>query len=286
MANLPSPVPTEIHWSGMTHMGRVRTNNEDAFLALTFNALEVHYLGKYGAASFEARDFVFAVSDGMGGGASGEFASRIAVEKITRLLPRSFKLGAVGIQASYTDILSTLFTEIHEEMIRLGLVYEECRTMGATLSLAWFTPGSLFFAHIGDSRIYYLPKNGQIRQLTNDHTHVGWLRRQGKLNERQQRAHPRRNALQQALGAEQQFLDPHIGSVVVEPGDRFLLCTDGLVDALWDRELEEILANGRFDGDAPPKQTIAEQAIQAALAMVPRDNLTAVAVEVRELGGT
>ena len=93
----PSAPDQEIHWSGLTHIGRVRKNNEDAFLALAVDGHEVRYLGKTGHASLSAADFVFAVSDGMGGAKSGEFASRMAVDRITRLFPRAFRLGAAGM---------------------------------------------------------------------------------------------------------------------------------------------------------------------------------------------
>src|SRR6478609_989042 len=86
-----------LRWSGMTHRGNYRPNNEDAFLALCFDGREPRYLGRYGEARLEGSDYVFAVSDGMGGAKSGEFASRIAVEKIARLLPRSFRSGAQHI---------------------------------------------------------------------------------------------------------------------------------------------------------------------------------------------
>ena len=79
--------PTRLQWFGLTDRGKVRPNNEDSFLCLQFDALELHYLGKIGEAASESVDFVFAVSDGMGGAMAGEFASRVAVEKITRLLP-------------------------------------------------------------------------------------------------------------------------------------------------------------------------------------------------------
>ena len=112
--------------------------------------------------------------------------------------------------------------------------------MGATLSLCWFKPEWMYFAHIGDSRIYHLPRQGRLTQITHDHTHVGWLRRLGRLNEREARTHPRRNALAQSLGAGNQFVDPHIGAVSFGPGDRFLICSDGLVEGLWDLSLIHI----------------------------------------------
>ena len=207
----------------------------------------MRYLGKTGDASLAGTDFVFAVSDGMGGAKSGEFASRIAVDRITKLLPRAFRLSAAGMNSGFTDVLTELFSSIHTDLLKLGSSYEECAGMGATLSLGWFTPEWMFFAHIGDSRIYYLPREGKLTQLTHDHTHVGWLRRQGKLNEREAREHPTRNALNQALGASNQFLEPHLGAVGHQPGDRFLICSgDGLVDGLWDRKrLETLLRSPR-----------------------------------------
>src|SRR3954467_303626 len=93
------PALPEIHWSGLTHVGRVRKNNEDAFLALAVDGREVRYLGKTGQATLGTSDFVFAVSDGMGGAKSGEFASRIAVDRITRLFPQAFRLAAAGMGA-------------------------------------------------------------------------------------------------------------------------------------------------------------------------------------------
>ena len=266
----PSP-PQTLRWSGMTHRGHVRANNEDAFLALTFDANEVRFLGKMGEASMVGTDFVFAVSDGMGGAHAGEFASRIVVEKIARIMPRSFQLSAQRMDAGFSDFLMELVHAIHFEMMRLGQSYEECEGMGATLSLCWFRPGWMYFAHIGDSRIYYFPKQGRLTQITHDHTHVGWLRRHGKLNEREARNHPRRSGLSQSLGAGNQFLDPQFGAVGLQPGDRFLLCTDGLTDGLWDRNLEERMSE---------PQTDAKCLVNASLENSGKDNITALVVDV------
>ncbi|MEI9998329.1 MAG: protein phosphatase 2C domain-containing protein [Verrucomicrobiota bacterium] len=114
--------------------------------------------------------------------------------------------------------------------------------MQATLSLCWFTPGWMYFAHIGDSRIYYLPAQAtELKQLSHDDTFVGWLYRTGQISEREARHHPRRTALQKALGGGNQFIEPQVGAVAYEPGDLFLLCTDGLNDGLYNGQIYELL---------------------------------------------
>ena len=280
MSDEASPtLPKNIKWSGVTDRGRVRANNEDSFLALTFDAREVRYLGKFGSASMESADFVFAVSDGMGGEKSGEFASKIATEKIMRLLPKSFGFGAQGMATGFSDILTELFNHVHRELTKLGSSYSECEGMGATLTLAWFTPGWMYFAHVGDSRLYYLPATGGMRQVSHDDSYVGWLRRQGKINEREQRTHPRRNVISKALGAGHQYADPQVGAVGCQPGDRFLLCTDGLIEGLWDRKLEAI---SRGEDAVVEGATLAKRLVDTAVAESGRDNTTALVVEIAE----
>lgn len=265
-----------LKWSGCTDRGKVRPNNEDAFLGLQFDAREIHHLGKIGDAPLANLDFAFAISDGMGGARAGEFASRIAVEKITKLLPRSFQHSASGLSAGFSDILTELFGEIHRALAYVGSSYEECHGMEATLSLCWFTPGWMYFGHIGDSRIYYLPaREGNIKQLSHDDTHVGWLFRNGKLNEREARTHPRRTVLQKSLGGSNQFVEPQVGAVGCEPGDLFLLCTDGLVDGLYDHSLLEFLRQPASDAANPAQRLVA-----AALQNSGRDNTTALVIEV------
>lgn len=272
------PLSRRLRWHGQTDRGRVRKNNEDAFLALQFDAQEVRLLGKTGEDSVEHNDFAFAVSDGMGGANAGEFASRIAVDKITRLLPRAYKLAAAGLDGGAPDILHELVDQVHRALIFLGQSYEECAGMGTTLSLCWFTPEWMHFAHVGDSRIYYLPaRGGRLVQLTEDDTHVGWLHRQGKLTEREARNHPRRTSLQKVLGAGHQFVEPQAGSVGHEPGDRFLLCTDGVIDGLFDSQILDLLTGPRPANDTRnPAQLLVDTAVQQS----GRDNTTAMVIEV------
>ena len=265
--------PARVGWSGLTHRGRFRTNNEDAFIALTCDGHQVSYLGKSGTADLTA-DFVFAVSDGLGGARSGEFASRIAVEKLIRLMPRGFELAEAGRSPGFIELLAELFAAIHQELNQLGRSYEECAGMGTTLSLGWFTHGRMYFGHVGDSRIYHQPVAGSLRQLTEDHSHVGWLRRSGQINEREARSHPRRNALHQALGAGHQFVEPQLGVVRFQAGDRFLICSDGLNDGLWDRRIEEVLLT------PPPADDLAGQLVLEAVEASGRDNVTALVVEL------
>ncbi len=268
-----------LRWSSCTDVGKVRKNNEDSFLGIQFDAREVHRLGKVGEASVERSDFVFAVSDGMGGALAGEYASQIAVEKITTILPRAFKQSAVGLDAGFADVLIELFDQIHRSLTFVGNSYEECRGMQTTLSLCWFTPGWMYFGHVGDSRIYHLPaQGGEIRQVSHDDTHVGWLFRNGKINEREARTHPRRNMLQKALGGGNQFVEPQVGAVGCEKGDMFLLCTDGLTGGLSD---ERLLGELRPGGGGSVSPETSRLLVKESVDVSGQDNTTALVIEMR-----
>jgi protein phosphatase len=267
-----------LRWFGQTDRGHVRANNEDTFLALQFDAREIYYLGKIGEAVTENVDFVFAVSDGMGGAKAGELASRITVDKITHLLPRAFKQSALGLQPGFEDVFTELFDQIHRALTFLGSSDEEVHGMQATLSLCWFTPGWMYFGHIGDSRIYYLPASGkEIKQISQDDTYVGWLFRTGQINEREAHSHPRRSALQKALGGGNQYVEPQVGAVACEPGDMFLICTDGLTDGLYDPEILELL---RRPDAVEAAATPAQRLVETSLARAGRDNTTALVIEM------
>lgn len=277
-ANSTKPAkPTRLRWSGTTDIGRFRPNNEDVFLAFAFDRYDFAYLSRRGEADVGDFDYVFAVSDGMGGEKAGEFASRCTVDNITRLLPRRFRISPTHYAAGIKECLVDLFRSIHSQLTVLGLSYAGGHNMGATLSLVWRVGGTFYFGHIGDSRIYVLPKSGGIRQVSEDHTHVGWLRRKGELNEREARSHPRKNVLSQSLGSGNQFVNPQVGELDVEPGDRLVLCSDGVIEGLWDRGIDELV---RESPDESATQSPAERLVSAAVRESGRDNATAMVIEI------
>src|SRR5262249_31787602 len=101
-----------LRWSGITDRGRFRPNNEDVFLAIAFDERDFYYLGKHDEAATSGRDFVFAVSDGMGGEKSGEFASKFTVDNIARLLPRRFRMSPAHYASGIENCLYDLFQNI------------------------------------------------------------------------------------------------------------------------------------------------------------------------------
>lgn len=146
------------------------------------------------------------------------------------------------------------------------------------MSLGWFTAESLHFAHVGDSRIYHLlAGQTEVRQLTADDTYVGWLLRQGQINEREARNHPRRNVLQKALGGENQFVNPQTGTIALQRGDTFLLCSDGLAEGLYRHQMEDFLVAGRNGG---PHFNPARELVETSVKNDGRDNVTALVVEL------
>lgn len=288
----PNRRPLDLRWSAMTHPGTYRSNNEDRFLAMLVDQRGVRYLGKDGQVNTRDTDVVFAVADGMGGERSGELAGKIALDNITQILPRAYLMTHEDLVDSAPMILKGLFTAIHAELVLLGKGDKLCTNMGATLTLAWIHRSIVMFAHIGDTRLYHFhaSKNTessskpivcaqsslQMTQVTEDHTYVGWLRRTGKLNERESRFHPRKNVLSKALGAGNQFVEPQCGTFELKPGDKFVLCTDGITDGLWDRAVCDLVLN---PDSSIVDLTPAQRLVLSAVAESGKDNSTAMVIE-------
>ncbi|MFN7731846.1 MAG: protein phosphatase 2C domain-containing protein [Pirellula sp.] len=281
----------EVSWSAMSHPGSFRANNEDRFLAILSDGKGVRYLGKTGAADTANGDLVFAVADGMGGERSGELAGKIAVDRITQMLPAACWTHDAQLLEQSEELLRALFRSIHQELDRVG-VDMWCRNMGSTLTLVWIHRSLVMYAHVGDTRLYHVTRAGEaatgagnaasMRQISEDHTFVGWLRRNGQINERQARFHPRKNVLSRALGASHQFVEPQIGALELKHGDKLLLCSDGVIEGLWDHALLDLMVS---PDSVQASQTAAQRIVLSAVSESGRDNATAIVIEVGDVSG-
>lgn len=275
---------SQVTWSAMSHSGTFRSNNEDRFLGVLSSKHGVRYLGKTGSIATDQGDAVFAVADGMGGEQSGELAGKIAIDELTRMLPKAQSLNDRLLLDTYPQILKELFCSIHKELNRIG--YDvHCRNMGSTFTVVWLHGSLVMFAHIGDTRLYRLYRaEGEstypmkMVQVSEDHTFVGWLRRTGQINERQARFHPRKNVLSRALGAGHQIIEPQIGAFIVTPGEKLILCSDGVIDGLWDHAIRELVCESTDDGQNEP---LAQRLVMSAVSESGRDNTTAIVVELQ-----
>ena len=229
-----------------TDTGNLRQQNEDAFVAT---------------------DRLIAVADGMGGHNAGEVASRLAV---TMLHDRS--------SSSFANVgeLVDLVTEINAAIYREATTNSGQRGMGTTLTVAVLVPNDpvphVLIANVGDSRTYLL-REGELRQITVDHSYVQELVHEGVLTPDEARQHPRRNIVTRALG-----IDAHVTvdswTLPVMPGDRFLLCSDGLVDEVSVEDVTALLSN-----TTDPKR-VAQTLVNKAKESGGRDNITAAVLDV------
>jgi PPM family protein phosphatase len=237
-----------LHWASMTHSGSRKPRNDDSLISFSSSPLGAHPLAAEGSLSLEKNDLVFAVSDGMGGGNAGDLASSILLQRMSEIIPETFKIAASGFFPDCLSHLGDAIRSVHEH-INQSASCEETRGMAATLALAWFTPENLYLGNVGDSRIYR-SRNGKLEQLSRDHTRAWAQWKRGEITEIQYRSHPRRSALYEVIGAGHATVCPHFAAVPYQPEDRFLICSDGLIDGLWERHITDALAS-----ESSPRQT-------------------------------
>jgi PPM family protein phosphatase len=213
---------------------------------------------------------VFVVADGMGGAQAGEVASQLAVTQFTGELPGEDGDGAERRLALAVRQANAEIHALSERDVRRA-------GMGTTLTAAYVGRGEVSFAHVGDSRAYRV-RHGELERITEDHSLVEELLRQGRLTEEEAEEHPQRSIITRALGPEP---DVEVDTVTVaaEDGDVYLLCSDGLTSMLGESTIAEILR------DAPDITVAAEQLVAAALDAGGRDNVTVVLFRVEEVGG-
>jgi PPM family protein phosphatase len=228
-----------------TDTGRQRKGNEDAYFA---------------------RSPLFAVADGMGGAQAGEVASHAAIEAIEQGLPDG--------PGSAEERLAGLVLKANERIIEMASADRERAGMGTTMTAAYVTEADIAVAHVGDSRMYRL-RDGELQMLTEDHTLVAELERQGKITQEEAGRHPQRSIITRALGAEHDIdVDHHTWPA--RDGDVYLICSDGLM-MFPEEKIGEIV------GSAPDLRGAARALVDAANAGGGRDNITVVLFRVEEI---
>jgi len=235
-------------WGTGTDTGKVREHNEDSLYPLESGT--------------DSGPALLMVADGMGGAVAGEVASRLAVEAATETSVEDAIDPADRVLAGNAAVI--LATE--EDRALAG--------MGTTMTLVELhSDGTATFAHVGDSRAYLL-RDSTMSQVTTDHSLVGELVALGRITVEEARTHPHRHLVTRVLGLGPITVDTT--EVSLEPGDRILICSDGLTDMVPDDQIELTLNAG--EGVEPTAWTLIEQANTAGGV----DNTTVVVIDVVE----
>ena len=213
---------------------------------------------------------VFVVADGMGGAQAGEVASQLAVGHFADGLPGD---EAEGSERRLARAVHAANAEIHA----LSESDPRHAGMGTTLTAAYVGRGQVSFAHVGDSRAYRL-REGELERITEDHSLVEELLRQGRLTEEEAEEHPQRSIITRALGPEPD-VEVDTFTLAAADGDVFLICSDGLTSMVAEQTVAEIMR------EAPDIATAADRLVATALDAGGRDNVTVVLFRIEEVGG-
>ena len=251
------PAVSILQWASLTHSGSRKARNDDSLIAFASGPAGAETLGETGTRSLAQHDLVFAVSDGMGGGNAGDLASALLLQRMSEIIPETFKIAASGFYPDCLDHLAEAIRSVHEH-INATAACEHTRGMAATLALAWFTPENLYLANAGDSRIYH-SRAGHLTQLSRDHTAAWGQWKRGEISEIEYRVHPRRSALYEVIGSGHLNVCPHFAALAYQAGDRFLVCSDGLIDGVWERHIANALATSSDPADTA--RTLLKRAI-------------------------
>ncbi|HIJ56772.1 MAG TPA: serine/threonine-protein phosphatase [Deltaproteobacteria bacterium] len=246
---------------GKTDIGLFRENNEDGYLIVDpgNEAYDVSHRG-----------LLFAVADGMGGHAAGEVASKMACEGLLQYYEPNIDQETESSDPVFKlKRLRRVIHKTNEEIYRYAQTHPEFSGMGTTLSVLILSPENAIIGHVGDSRIYRF-RNRKLKLLTVDHTEVQAMIDSGRLTPDEAAVHPFRHALLQAVGtmAELETIDTGIESV--QPGDIYLLSTDGLHDSISDEDIERTLRENRDIHIA------SDRLIDLSLKKGGRDNITLI----------
>jgi len=240
----------------LTDVGRVRENNEDSYL----------YWEAEGDEEFHRKGRLAVIADGMGGYEGGQEASRLAVQTVRAVYDKVFRDDP---QAA----LMEAFAAAHQRIRGYAEEHPEFQGMGTTCTALAVLERQLYFAHVGDSRLY-LVRNGKISRLTRDHSYVGRLVESGIVRSEDAETHPQRHILTAALGSGMEIAaDISPQAITLEEQDRLVLCTDGLWSLVNEQEVAAVI-HKKNPADA------CRELVKMALQRGGPDNITVLVLRV------
>ncbi|HAR39780.1 MAG TPA: hypothetical protein DCR68_00120 [Coprothermobacter sp.] len=248
----------------MTHRGKVRSNNEDALLIMS-DVIQKEEMADLQRVVFEGNSFVFAVADGMGGHKAGEVASRLALDYLA--------LNWLSIESA--DSIDRCIQEMNLQIVKEALMNLSMSNMGTTVAGILICGSTVWVFNVGDSRVYGVHED-ELRQISKDQSLLQALIDEGTITVAQARQHPLRGVLLQCLGGglEERKVQTIIKQFPLDEYDTFLICSDGLTDALTDEEISDCL----FYSKKSMLGCLFEKYMKAGAT----DNMSAVLVRVRE----
>ena len=244
-----------IRYGSVSITGNLRENNEDN--------LCVDDLNKY-----------FLVADGMGGQCAGEKASHLAIEIIPQKLNELIDFNSDPAE-KVTQAIDQAVAHANLEIMALGELDPNCRSMGTTIVFAIQVGEKFFIGGVGDSRVYLL-RNDVLHQLTTDHSLTQALVDAGTIKPEEALTHRYKNVLYRYLGTKDGSAGTQARHLDPTPQDRMILCSDGVTDGISDEKLQELL--GQFD---EPQQA-AEEIVKAAQEGGSKDNITCIVIFIDE----
>ncbi|MDP2875102.1 MAG: protein phosphatase 2C domain-containing protein [Holophaga sp.] len=259
-----------IDYAAITHQGKVRKNNEDAYLVSAMDGEEPRVNGLNRAPKVCPAGLLAAVADGMGGAAAGEVASREGLACIAVYLFGHwgrFPAADATEDSLFRAILGAA-EEASDAVLRYSDTDRKIRGMGSTLTATVIWNGHLYLCQVGDSRAY-LYRRSKLSQLTVDQTLVNEMISSGFITQEQAKTHPQRSMITQALGCPQP-VKAALGRVALRRGDRLLICSDGLHGEVSDDQILGVLEKGYS-----PRRSL-ELLLEMALEHGGRDNITAL----------
>lgn len=276
-----SPPPrVNVDCAGRTHAGKVRSNNEDHFLvAKLAKSMRIcaSSLPEDRTQFSDEEGYLMVVADGMGGVAAGEEASALAVQTVEDFVLNVVKwflhLGGHDEQALLGE-LRQAFDRADRTVLARARENARLAGMGTTLTMAYSVATDLFIVHAGDTRAYLL-RDGELTQVTHDHTLVQLLVDGGALTPEAAKTHKRRHVVTNVIGGPREGVQAEIHKIKLIDGDTLLLCSDGLTEPVDDDAIAGVLSRHPDPDDA------CYSLVELALERGAPDNVTAVAAKYR-----